>query len=122
MSYDLRVGVKVEGCDDLYAVISQPEYHSPTYNIGEMLRACTGWDFEQSKWYKALDVVPNIEHGIHELRFNKKEYEKYNDPDGWGTTESALEALESLLKCIQDEVSGSWTWNQIPLDALYVCW
>lgn len=122
MSYDLRVGVKVAGYDDLYVVIAEPEYSSPTYNIGEMLRVCTGWDFEQGKWYKASDVLPLIEHGIHELRFNEKEYFKYNDPDGWGTTESALKALESLLLCIQHEVSGSYTWNEIPLDALYVCW
>lgn len=49
MSYDLRLAVKVEGTKDLYAVIAEPEYDSPTYNIGEMFRACMGWDFEQGK-------------------------------------------------------------------------
>ena len=49
MSYDLRIGVTVEGTD-IIAVIAQPDKHSPTYNLGTMFRKCTGWDFEQSKW------------------------------------------------------------------------
>ena len=42
MSYDLRVCVKIEGCDK-YANIAMPEYDSPTYNLGAMFRACTGF-------------------------------------------------------------------------------
>ena len=41
MSYDLRIAVKVDGCDK-FAQIAEPEYRSPTYNLGKMFRACTG--------------------------------------------------------------------------------
>lgn len=123
MSYDLRLAVKVDGAKDLYAVIDEPALSSPTYNIGKMLRTCTGWDFVQSEWYKVSDVLPLIEHGIHELIFNEKEYKKYNAPNGWGTTGSALDALESLKECIQRNAPGSsLSWHEIPLDCMYVAW
>lgn len=122
MSYDIRLGVKVEGGENLYAVIDEPERNNPTYNLGEMFRACTGWDYEQGKWYNVSEVLPLIEHGIHELRFNRKQYEKYDAPNGWGTTHSACEALESMLECIRHNSGDNWTWNDIPLDLLYICW
>lgn len=58
MSYDIRLAVRVEGApvnedgEPLYAVIGTPEYDSPTYNLGDMFRACTGWDFKQGKFYR----------------------------------------------------------------------
>ena len=122
MSYDIRVGVKVAGLDDCYAVIAEPEYHSPTYNLGMMFRACTGWNFDQGEWYKASEVIPMIEHGIHELKFNRDRYESLNPKNGWGNIDSALKALESMLECIMQEMSGSWSWNKIPAEYLYVCW
>lgn len=70
MSYDLRIAVKVKDTD-IYAVIAEPEYSSPTYNIGKMFRKATGWDFTQGEWYKVSEVLPLIEHGIHELRYNE---------------------------------------------------
>ena len=123
MSYDICLGVKVEGADDLYAVIAEPEYSSPTYNIGKMFRACTGWDFKQGVWYKVSEVLPLIQHGISELELHEPKYRKYNSPNGWGTTESALEALQSLEACIRENApESSITWNDIPLDLMYVRW
>lgn len=123
MSYDIHLGVKVEGGKDLFAVIDEPQYGHPTYNIGEMFRACMDWDFEQGEWYKLSDVLPNIERGLHELRFNEHKYIPYNSPNGWGTTQSARTALESLLECIGNNLPGSsWGWNQIPLELLYMRW
>lgn len=116
MSYDLEVGVKVAGTDNLYARIAEPEYHSPTYNLGRMFRACTGWDFTQSEWYKCSEVLPKIEHGIRELHTNRKEYEKYNAPNGWGTVDSAIRDLESLRDCIYEQA------EYIPIEYLYVRW
>ena len=120
MSYDLRIAVKVQDTD-IYAVIAEPEYSSPTYNIGEMFRKATGWDFEQGKWYKVSDVLPLIEHGIHELRYKEDKYRQYDSPNGWGTTQSARKALESLATCIENQTNG-WGWQQIPLEHLYVAW
>lgn len=121
MSYDLRIGVKVENTD-IIAVIEEPEYKSPTYNLGTMFRACTGWDFKQGEWYKCSDVLPLIENGIKELCINKKKYMKYNAPNGWGTTSSALEALQSLRDCIYGICAGDVGWQAIPLEHLYVSW
>lgn len=122
MSYDLRLAVKAEGAEDCYVVFDEPEYSSPTYNIGDMFRACTGWNFKQSEWYNAKEVLPLIQHGINELKYNEKEYIKYNSPNGWGSTESALKALQSLEDCIYQNVSGNYTWNKIPIECIYISW
>lgn len=116
MSYDLEIGVKVAGADNLYARIAEPERHSPTYNLGVMFRKCTSWDFEQSKWYRCADVIDNINHGIKELRTRRKHYEQYNAPNGWGTVDSAIEDLESLRNCIYEQC------EDIPIEYLYVRW
>lgn len=123
MSYDIRLGVKVDGAKDLYAVVDEPELASPTYNLGQMFRKCTGWNYEQGKWYKVSDVLPLIQHGIQELSYHPSAYKKYNAPNGWGTVESALEALKSMEKCIRDNSEdASITWNEIPLDLMYIRW
>ena len=123
MSYDLRIGVKVEGTD-IIAVIAEPERHSPTYNIGDLFRKCTGWDFRQSEWYRVSEVYPLIQHGLAELIAYPKKYKKYESPNGWGTIESAIEALKSLKDCI-DELSEEESycgWNHIPMEHLWVAW
>ena len=123
MSYDYRISVKVEGAEDCYAVVAQPEINNPTYNLRSMFVACTGWHYEQGKWYKVSEVLPLIERGIHELTFNEKDYEKFNPSNGWGNTKSALEALKSLYECIQDQLGiTGWSWNHIPIECLYVAW
>ena len=83
MSYDLRIAVKVRGCAK-FAEIAEPEYSSPTYNLGEMFRACTGWDFEPGEYYRCSDVIGNIERGIKELRTNKAQYKQYEPENCWG--------------------------------------
>lgn len=126
MSYDLRIAVKVEGAEkgNEYAVIAEPEINNPTYNIGEMLRECTGWDFEQGEFYRVSDVYENIVRGIINLTEHEKEFEKYNSPNGWGTTVSALRALKSLKQCIDEiENPNAWSgWNTFAKSLLYVAW
>lgn len=124
MSYDIRFAVKVEGAKDCYAVIGEPEYSSPTYNLGKMFRKCMNWDFEQGVWYKLTDVLPKIEHGMTELFNNPQEYRKYDAPNGWGTVESAREALFSILNYFKDEwggLQGSWNCD-VPMGCIYMCW
>lgn len=115
MSYDIRLSVKVEGCDR-FAEIAEPELPSPTYNLGKMFRACTGWNFTQGEQYKCSEVIDMIDRGIRELRFNRAEYEKYNPKNGWGDISGAIRVLESLRKCIYENA------EDIPLNCLYVCW
>lgn len=115
MSYDLRVAVKVEGCDE-YANIARPEYDSPTYNLSEMFGACMDWDFEQGVYYKCSEYLPKLERGVMELKFHAKDYKKYEPSNGWGTVESAFEALDSWWRCIKEEA------EYIPLECLYMRW
>lgn len=122
MSYDIRFGVKVEGMDGYIATIDEPEYSSPTYNLRNMFVACMDWDYEQGKWYNCAEVIPKFERGIHELRFKPSKYKKFNSPNGWGTISSALEALDSVIKKAHEIVEGSWSWNEIPLEHLWIRW
>lgn len=115
MSYDLRVAVKVEGCDK-YANIAEPEYASPTYNLGAMFRACMDWDYKQGEYYRCDFVMPKVGHGIEELKHNREKYEQYNPSNGWGSIDSAIQDLESLRKCIFELA------EEIPLECLYMCW
>ena len=117
MSYDIELGVRVEGARDIIVYVGEPELSSPTYNLGTMFRECTGWDFEQSRWYKVSEVLPLIKHGIIELETNEEKYKKYNAKNGWGNTQNALESLVSLDRCIEDFVKDG-----IPAECLYVRW
>lgn len=112
MSYDLRIAVKVDGCDK-FAQIAEPEYSSPTYNLGKMFRACTGWNYKQGEYYKCSDVIGNIEKGIEELRVCWAKYVKYGEV---ADIPYAVEVLESLRNCIYEQA------EEIPLDCLYVAW
>ena len=120
MSYDISLGVKVHGTDDLFVTIATPEFDNPTYNVGKIIRACTGWNFIQGEWYKVSDVLPKIERGIHEMRFNESSYKNMEPENGWGSTQTVLNALESLIECIQQTTNG-WS-NNIPIEHLYVRW
>ena len=115
MSYDLSISVKAEGCGK-FVEIAEPEYDSPTYNLGAMFRACTGWDFSQSEYYKCSDVIMKIERGIRELRFNTNQYVQYEAKNGWGTVPTAIRTLECLRDCIYEQA------EDIPIDCLYVRW
>ena len=122
MSYDIRFGVKVEGMDGYIAVIDEPEYSSPTYNLRDMFVACMDWDYSQGVWYNCAEAIPKFERGLKELRKNPKKYKKYNAPNGWGTIEDAIKALRSVIDTAYSIVEGGWTWNEIPLEHLWIRW
>ena len=115
MSYDLRIAVKVDGTD-IFAQIAEPEYANPTYNLGDMFRACMDWNYTQSEYYPCSEVITNIERGIRELRTNKSAYIKYNPSNGWGDISSALRSLESLRECIYEQA------EEIPIEHLWMAW
>lgn len=122
MSYDLRFAVKVKDAPkDMFAIIGQPELHSPTYNIGMIFRKAMDFDFVQGEFYKLSELIPHIERGMKELRINAKEYKHLEPENGWGTTDSALKALKSIMDWIDDDLK--WGWNSdIPLDCIYMAW
>lgn len=115
MSYDIRLGVKVEGLDKIVE-IGEPELANPTYNLGQMFRACTGWDYEQGEYYKCSDVIEKIEHGIRELKTRPSAYKVLEPPNGWGTLDGAIRVLESMRACIYERA------EEIPLEHLWIAW
>ena len=122
MSYDIRFGVKVAGVDeDLYAVIGELEFSSPTYNNRPIFEKCMDWDYEQGEWYKLSEVIPKVERGIKELTNSPEEYKELEPSNGWGGIKSSLEALKSIKQWIDEE--GQWGWNgDIPKDCIYMRW
>ena len=123
MSYDIRFGVKVEGAADVYAIIGQPEYASPTYNIREILVRCMDWDYEQGKWYRMDEVLPKIEDGIMELISNPHLYKLYEPENGWGSVESAKNCLGSIYKWFYPDNEWGRKWDEdIPLNCMYMKW
>lgn len=122
MSYDIRFGVKVEGMNGYIAVIDMPEYSHPTYNLRDMFVACMDWNYKQGEWYNCADAIPKFKRGVNELFSNSLKYTKYAAANGWGTVSSALDALNSVVEKAREITGGGWTWNEIPLEHLWVCW
>lgn len=122
MSYDIRIGVKVEGMDGYIAVIDEPEISSPTYNLRGMFVACMGWDYKQSEWYNCAEVFPKITHGLEELTLYPHKYEQYEASNGYGTVTEAKICLDSIVIRIREIVTGDWSWNKIPLEHLWIAW
>lgn len=101
MSYDLEILVKIENGD--YICIAEPEYSSPTYNLGKMFRAAMDWDFDQGAIYNVADIFENIQRGITELERQPEKYVQYEPANKWGTVNGALESLKSLKNCILEQ-------------------
>ena len=124
MSYDIRFGVKVVGApDDFYAVMGEPKYANPTYNLRDIFVQSMNWDYHQGEWYKISDILPKIQNGIRELKLHSEQYRKLEPSNGWGTVESAVKCLESIDEYFDsyDGLRGSWN-ADIPLDCIYMCW
>lgn len=121
MSYDIRFGVKVEGAKNVFAIIGRPEYDDPTYNIRDIFVKSMDWDYKQGEWYPMTEAMPKIERGIHELTFNEKEYKKYNPSNGWGSTQSALECLQSIHDWFHPENMWDVEYDKdIPVECIYM--
>lgn len=120
MSYDIRIGVKVEGMNGYIAVIDRPEYDSPTYNLRDMFVACMDWEYTQGEWYNCAEALPKFQRGIDELRFHREKYRKYNPPNGlyFG---SAISFMDSVVQKIGEIVSGDAE-CEIPLEHLWIRW
>lgn len=126
MSYDIRFCVKVAGApEDCYAVIGEPEYDSPTYNLREMFVKSMDWDYTQGELYPITEVLPKIQRGITELTRHQSRYLQYEPKNGWGTIGSAIACLQSIIDYFKPD---SWTgfygsWNaDIPLNCIYMRW
>lgn len=121
MSYDIQFGVKAAGTpDEHFAVIGEPECSSPTYNVGQMFRACMDWDYNQGEWYPMTEALEKVTHGLKEITDHEDRYLKYNPPNGWGDTGTVKRTLQSILDWVEEREHG---WNGgIPLECIYMRW
>lgn len=99
MSYDITFKVKVEGTD-IYVPVGNCDANI-TWNVREIITKSTGlpWKNEANNGL-CKDVIPAIMAGLTELEMNGEEYEQYEDPNGWGTVDSA--------KCFFRMVLEAW--------------
>ena len=126
MSYDIRFGVKVAGApEDCYAVIGEPEWSSPTYNLRPIFEKSMDWDYKQGEWYPMTEVMPKIQRGITELTMHPEKYEKLEPENGWGTIGSAVMCLRSVVDYFGPDsfvgLRGSWN-ADIPIGCIYMSW
>ncbi len=126
MSYDIRFGVKVAGITpDCIAVIGQPEYDSPTYNLRDIFVKSMDWDYTQGDWYPIVDVLPKAQRGITELTLHTDKYRPLEPDSGWGTIGSAIQCLRSIVDYFTpgnySGLAGSWN-ADIPIEAIYMRW
>jgi hypothetical protein len=117
MSFDIEFGVMVKGADKIIP-FTTPECDHPTYNISIMLRKAMGWEFEQHKWYKVSEVEQYIYGGYCELIAKEYKYKQYNDPNGWGTTHTAIETLKSIL----DKINEIYESYDLSDEYIYIRW
>ena len=115
MSYDVRIGVKVDGTD-IITKIARPELDSPTYNLRDMFVACMDWDYSQGEWYPMTFAIDKITHGLTELICSRKKYQKYNPANGWGNLGNAKDCLESWIDRVR-EIE-----EEIPIEHLWFRW
>ena len=126
MSYDIRFAVKVAGApEDCFAVIGEPEYDSPTYNLRDVFVKSMDWEYEQGEWYPITEVLPKVQMGITELTMHRDKYKPYEPDNGWGTISGAVECLSSIVDYFKPNnygaLAGSWN-ADVPLDCIYMRW
>lgn len=124
MSYDIRFAVKVAGHEDLYAVIGEPEFHSPTYNVADIFRACMGWNYQQGEWYKVTDILPYVRKGLDEITRYPQKYKHLEPDNGYGSVATVRKSLFSIIKWFESDFDGlRGSWNaDIPLEDIYMRW
>lgn len=91
MSYDIWLEIDTGGPEPA-AVGGQWNY---TSNCGPMWRAA-GADLAEFHGKTAGDCLLALTAGITELRAHPAKYEAMNPPNGWGSYDSLIPALEEL--------------------------
>lgn len=117
MSFDIQFGVLVANTDKIIPFMEPDEAH-PTYNISTMFRKAMDWNFKQGKWYKVSEVHEFIYGGYCELITQEYKYRKYNDPKGWGTTQTAIETLKSII----DKIDLIESCYELKWEDFYIRW
>lgn len=106
MSLDISLHQEAEYNTEVYEA-------NITHNLGEMAREITCFILQKREekpkvitlydilWHgsgqSGLVIAPMLEVGLHELKENRRWYEKYNPENGWGNYEGLIKFTEELL-------------------------
>lgn len=98
MSYDINWKVKAAEAENLWVSIPYPDNANITYNVGDLIRTCTGltWKNCEDNGY-VKDVIPYIEKGLKELEQHPEKYKHLEAPNGWGTIDGTIRFFNKLI-------------------------
>lgn len=114
MSYDCEYGVILPNNEVVH--YAYPDLDTPTYNLREIFCESMGFDFEQGKWYRVMEMLPRFNRAEAELAAHKGKYRQMEPENRFGTVEDAA-------KCFRD-----WTEkaldiaDRVPIEYLYWRW
>ena len=96
MIYDISFKVKVDGLDK-YIEIGNCKANI-TWNVRDIIVLSTGLEWRNGENNGLCTyVIPYIEKGLFELLRNKKEYKKYESPNGWGTVNTTIQFFRKII-------------------------
>lgn len=116
MSYSIEFYVKLNEINK-FVCIGSPDFSSPTYNIGQILRKAMEWDFKGDEYYPCKDVVKYILKGLNNLYEREYKYKKYEKKGCSGTTYT-FDFLTSLAKSIHTFSQD----NNLEIEYIYMRW
>lgn len=72
-----------------------------TYNVCEMLEVAFGEEHLR-KWNDkpVVEFIEEFKKGYQDMMLNPTKYKQYDSPNGWGTYETTLKAIQKLYNCM----------------------
>lgn len=120
MSYDISFKVKVEGLENRYVEVCNPNANI-TWNLREMIVASTGLEWEnEANNGLCTDVIPQISKGLSELQKDPKKYKRYEADNGWGTIEGCKNFFGNIIKAWSNFSANSWTADLAPVTYFWI--
>jgi hypothetical protein len=101
MSYDFSVSI-----DAGAGLIDIGFEHNMTSNVSGMWALAMGTPMRELRNMKCSECIPYLERGIKAMKAHPEVYSAMNPANGWGSSESALETLETLLGWCREAPKG----------------
>ena len=97
----LDVYLRVDACTHCHRGEQEVYSFNITHNLGEMAKAAGMykhlWAPEELDATKAEHLIAGLEAGLDWLKLNPDEAKKHNPPNGWGTYENFVSAVNGYL-------------------------
>lgn len=79
-----------------------------TYNLSKMYYKAIDEELGLRKFngMNCNDAIPILEKAISDMENNKKEYEKFNPENGWGSYEGLLRRFREILEICKNNPDG----------------